>query len=386
MNKKHIKEIVSSLPLWCSKIIIIVYFFVSNNGKIYGNWKEIGSYQKKGICKEKAFWKSMYRVGFYLYQQLDISKYLSSYFDNNDFKCLIKNINISNNPKDVVLICCEKNDLERIKSVYEWHRKIGIKNIVFVDNNSDDGTKDWLKDKDVVVYSTNEKYHASRKAAWYKRIMDIYGYNRWYLIVDSDELFTYIGCENHSIDELIQYAENMGIKRIRSFLLDMYSEGKIFNNTKANVNIIEDNKYFDYMGYYSERDFRSVMIKGGPRKRVFYNGQDDKTNPLTKYPLLYVKSDDIWTDHIPYPFKYNHKSDCLAVLRHYKFGSNDLNKYIQIAYDENYYNNSVNYKRYIEVYNDNNDISFVGIETEEYVNSKSLGRINFLKNIFKDEV
>ena len=63
---------------------------MSNNGKIYGNWKEIGSYQKKGICKEKAFWKSMYRVGFYLYQQLDISKYLSSYFDNNDFKCLIK--------------------------------------------------------------------------------------------------------------------------------------------------------------------------------------------------------------------------------------------------------------------------------------------------------
>ncbi len=128
---------------------------------------------------------------------------------------------------DPIMICCVKNDLERIKQVIYHHRKIGIKKMVFVDNMSDDGTREYLFSECVDLYSVDEPYHAGRKAAWIRKIQDLYGYNRWYLIVDSDELFSYVGMEKHSICELVKYLKYMNVGRARSFLLDMYPNHKL---------------------------------------------------------------------------------------------------------------------------------------------------------------
>ena len=43
-----------------------------------------------------------------------------------------------------IVICVVKNDITRIKEFYKHYRKMGINNFVMLDNNSDDGTFEWL--------------------------------------------------------------------------------------------------------------------------------------------------------------------------------------------------------------------------------------------------
>lgn len=68
-------------------------------------------------------------------------------------------------PDDPIMVCCVKNDLERIKKVVEHHTKIGVKHMVFVDNESTDGTREWLQTQEVDLYGIDEPYHAGRAGA-----------------------------------------------------------------------------------------------------------------------------------------------------------------------------------------------------------------------------
>ncbi len=274
------------------------------------------------------------------------------------------------------MVCCIKNDLTRISAIMEYHRKIGIRKMVFLDNMSDDGTFEWLKSQNIDLYSVNEKYHAGRKSAWIRKVMDIYGYDRWYLVVDSDELFSYIGSEKHSISDLVAYAERKGLDRVGSFLLDMYPNHNLYEEGMS-TDCVVDNRFFDTDSYYMSKDGRGFMLRGGPRKRVFEVGMD-YTEPLSKYPLFYGKKEDLWSDHRPLPFYKNFNSLCLSVLRHYKFMAGDYEKYNKIASEGNYYNGSANYKIYTS---GGKNISFMYDNSSEYKDSESRECLKYLEAI-----
>jgi hypothetical protein len=305
-------------------------------------------------------------------------EYLDSYFEGRELQ-LIKSSGIASkelSSNEPILICCIKNDLNRIRTITDYHRKLGIRKMVFLDNMSDDGTLEWLEKQDIDLYSVDERYHAGRKSAWIRKVMDIYGYDRWYLVVDSDELFSYPGSEEHGITELIGYAERKGLDRIGSFLLDMYPEHNLYAQGES-ADCVEENRFFDSDSYYMSKDGRGYMLRGGPRKRVFETGLD-YTEPLSKYPLLFAKKEDLWSDHRPLPFYKNFNSECLSVLRHYKFMPGDYEKYCKIAAEGNYYNGSANYKIYTK---SGENISFMYDNSIEYTDSKSLSRLRYLKTV-----
>lgn len=328
----------------------------------------------------KRFFKSLKQY-CYFFNFAGADKYLDSYFEESGPVILKKTYNNDIPDDEVILICCVRNDIGRIKKLYQHHKDIGIKYMIFVDNMSDDGTKEWLLDQEVDLYQISEIYHAGRKAAWVRKIQDIYGYNRWYLIVDSDELFTYVGCEKHSINELAKYSKDKGYKRIKSMLLDMYSDHEAYIN---NCDISEFDKeyvYFDSDTYYEARDCRGEMVRGGARPRVFNYGKG-YDNPLTKYPLIYAEYEDVWGDHTPVPFAKNFGCPMISVLRHYKFMAGDKEKYKENVANGNYYGGSLEYKCYLKK---EDGITFHYQDSKKYDSSESLMEIGFMERIWPEQ-
>ena len=103
-----------------------------------------------------------------------------------------------------VLICVVKNERERMIRFFEHYEKIGVSQFVIIDNDSADGTIDiCMTRENVNLYSVQHEYSSARRVAWINQVLDLYGVNRWYLVVDADELIDYVGSERYTINELI---------------------------------------------------------------------------------------------------------------------------------------------------------------------------------------
>jgi len=363
-----------SLQLFKFAIIIKNWKKIEENKELlkrYTDGKELDLSFYKNLCEYCVFGS---HVGADLF--------ITSYFGDNKIKTISLNAPQGNGSDgdDVIMICCVKNDLERVKRVVSHHREIGISRMVFVDNMSTDGTREYLEAQPVDLYSQDEIYHAGRKSSWIRQVQDIYGYDRWYLIVDSDELFTYVGMEKHKIQELTRYARSKNVVRVRSMLLDMYPDHELYQRHVANdgqYSFDDDYRFFDCDTYYEAKDGRGYMVRGGPRKRCF-ESELDHSEPLTKYPLIFMGKEDVWDDHRPLPYYKNFQSINVSVLRHYKFMEGDLEKYKTIAQEGRYYNNSANYKIYV---NNGNNVNFCYENSAEYVSSESLKKLSFLESI-----
>ncbi len=279
-----------------------------------------------------------------------------------------------------ILICIVKDDLQRIEMSLKYYRQMGIKNFVYVDNMSTDGTFEYLLEQpDIDLYKCETPYTTQNREAWINRIIAHYGFNHWYLCVDSDELFVYDNMEEISIEG---YISKLGKKnrRVRALLLDMYSKDAIFKDTE---NIQEYYCYFDCDTYTHKSTYKLEAVTGGPRQRVFFENSKKKFM-LTKYPLFYfIKGDIQCGSHFQYPFSPNCGVPCTTALLHYKFLKSDLEKYMDRVKLGNYANGSEEYKKYIEVYNKGKNISLYNEKSIKYINSESLKKI---KNIFKNEV
>ena len=177
---------------------------------------------------------------------------------------------IKDDSQSPIALCVVKNDLRRMEMVVNHHRKIGIRHFAILDNGSDDGTLDWLvAQPDIDVFSVAQPFQSLRKYGWINRIIARYGYNRWYLYVDSDELFVYPGIESMGINELCQMTAKRGEDRIAAIMLDMYADRELYSPTLDDQPIEDQYCYFDSDSYTLTQSRRGPVIKGGPRKRLF---------------------------------------------------------------------------------------------------------------------
>ena len=281
-----------------------------------------------------------------------------------------------------IYICIVKNDLQRIQKSYEYHKQLGIKNFVFIDNNSDDGTYEWLLEQDVCVIWTEAQFCSSAKSAWLLMIMLLFGFDRWYLILDSDELLTYPGCESHGIDELVHYLEENHAYRLLSFMLDMYANKKLSEIDQITEWDYNDYCYFDRDSYKKMNNLHFQKIIGGPRKRVFNNVDDNSMVMIqNKYPLVYMKMGELYRYHYVYPYYHNFDTECISVLRHYKFLPGDLKKYEVIAQNGNYANGSQLYKESLNKIAEDKDMTFWYVDSIKYNSSNDLLMLDFVKEI-----
>lgn len=273
-----------------------------------------------------------------------------------------------------IVISIQKNEKYRVTKFLEHYRKIGLTQFVFIDNNSDDGSKEYLLEQEnVSVFLAEDEYKTNRREAWINRVIDQYGFYRWYIIADIDELISFTGIEQKSVIDLIKQCERRRIKRIRGMLVDMYPEK--YTRTEQ-IDPYAEYIYFDTDTYVEEKYWKFRVVRGGFRKRIY-----NSNALLTKYPIVYMEPGDVQgKSHFLFPYHKNWKSECIIAILHYKFLPNDIDKYRSIAQNGSYFNGSAQYKEYIKVIDNQSRIrdSLLSDNSHKLETSDDLKKIKYI--------
>lgn len=296
-------------------------------------------------------------------------------------------LKISADPCEPIVLTVVKDDLERIKLFFLHYRKLGVKQFVVIDNGSTDGTLEWIsQQQNTRCYSVSSKFQTESKVAWIEKVLALTGYNRWYVVVDADELLDYVGSEQHNLISLIRHAQSNDYKHLNGYLLDMYSDKPLFAEECKCSDMVSRFRYFDGSGYYLQNYHSRIIdtdicaLRGGPRSRVFLR----KDISLNKQSIFYYNQDTLYSNpHYLWPYSNCYDVPYSYVLRHYKFLKQDLYEYKKRVEKKNFWNGSTEYRSYIDAYQEYPSICMKYNESREYTDSLSLAALPFLETLFE---
>ena len=195
---------------------------------------------------------------------------------------------------DILVVGCFRNERLRLPWFLTHHRAIGVNWFLLIDNDSDDGSVEFLLEQDdVVLFHTEQTYSEGNFGmAWQNAVLSDLAIGHWTLILDADEIFVFPGYESIQMRQFVDYIENRGADAAIAPLLDMYSDGPIVQTGYvAGENLIERCPFFDASGYELAKpgsNMAGLPIRGGPRERLFWSGRDWDFPPpyLMKIPLI----------------------------------------------------------------------------------------------------
>lgn len=249
---------------------------------------------------------------------------------------------------DIPAVLITHNDMRLIRAFLAHYRNLGVTRFLIVDDQSSDGTAEFLAAQpDVDLHTSRVRYKdAYRGRLWRRMLVDKYGRNRWYLYVDPDEFLVFPGQEA-GLARLVEGLEAAGIHHMPAPMLDMYPPGNIadavYDGTDGRMPWEVANMY-DATGYTLTGDERSWKITGGVRKRVF--GVEAQ---LIKYPLVY------WgplanlnkSVHFPGPYWRNFTPP-LGMLLHFKFFSDFREEFQSVVNEGQHFDGSRVYRQMID--------------------------------------
>ncbi len=201
------------------------------------------------------------------------------------------------------------NELTNLPHFLQHYRRIGVRQFVIVDNFSNDGTGEYLREQpDVILYRTQDSFSASGSGMrWINCLMDRHG-GEWCLYADADEELLYPGCETIPLDKLIEYLDAQGAEAMAGFMLDVYPE-RLFDGAGRPATRT-DCCYYD-SDYVWKGHLRCPFVKpeGGVRARVFGTKEF-----LHKVPLIKRRAGVYLMSHETTPLKL---ADVTGVFLHY---------------------------------------------------------------------
>lgn len=204
----------------------------------------------------------------------------------------IRRVSGSDIPKNGPLVFSTmRNEMQRLNHWLAHYRALGVTHFLIVDNASDDGTADHLANQpDVSVWSTPHSYKASRFGVdWLTYLQGRYGHGRWCLTVDADETLIFPGWRTEGLAGLTTHLDANGMPSFGAMMLDLYPRGSLSqSHHEPGADPVDSLPYFDRDGYTWERrmDRALISIRGGVRKRVFFEHAPDHAPHLHKIPLV----------------------------------------------------------------------------------------------------
>ena len=238
-----------------------------------------------------------------------------------DIRLLSDTLKPSDDPMDPVLIIVVKDDLVRMKLVYAHYHRLGVHRFCILDNGSTDGTLEYVSAQpDTRVYQVATPYINVRKEGWVQYALDCLGCDRWYIVVDSDELLDYPGSETHPVQELIRKQTALGNERLNGYMVDMYAAAPLYSVNCEPKDIPKIYCYFDTESYTLGRVlYGRPLPKGGARQRM-----TGISCWAGKCPVFCYRKDTVnISAHFQYPFADLTDTNFCTVLRHYKFLGSD---------------------------------------------------------------
>lgn len=215
-----------------------------------------------------------------------------------------------------------RNEAMRLPFYLDHYRKLGVGHFFVVDNDSDDGSADYLAQQpDVSIWHTAASYRESRFGVdWLNWLMMRHAHGHWVVVADVDETLVYPDWPTRPLRELTRWLDTQGQPMMGAMMLDMYPKGspdvRSYEPGEDPATVLN---WFDAHGYWVQRQPKldNLWLQGGPRARYFFAEDPRRAPTLNKIPL--VK----WNRH--YAFVNSTHSALPSFLNHTQHdGENDL--------------------------------------------------------------
>ena len=244
-----------------------------------------------------------------------------------------------------------------------------VKHFLFVDNQSDDGTREYLAEQpDVSLWSTPDSYRLSRFGLdWLTWLMIRHAHGHWCLTLDADEIFIYPHHDTRPLPALTEWLDREGRTSFGALMLDMYPKGRLSAHPyQAGDDPFATLCWFDGGNYMIRRkpDLQNLWIQGGVRARCFFGEKPRRAPTMGKIPLVkwnrrfaYVSS-----THSLLPRRLNHVyaddggEMASGILLHSKFLNMVVEKSAEEKHRQEHFANSDLYNGYYNSLIDDPDL------------------------------
>jgi len=194
-------------------------------------------------------------------------------------------------PNDIVVFSTMRNERIRLSYFLRYYRELGVNHFVIVDNNSTDGSCEFMAEQsDVSVWRTSDSYKKSRFGVdWLNWLLMKYGHGHWTLTVDVDEFLVFPFSDTRSIRALTDWLDASLIPSFSAMLLDMYPKGRIDAVPyRSGQDPFEIATWFDSGNYTISKNekYANLWIQGGPRARSFFLESPENAPAMNKVPLV----------------------------------------------------------------------------------------------------
>lgn len=290
---------------------------------------------------------------------------------------------------DTIAITTLRNERKRLPFFLSYYRAMGIKRFLIIDNGSEDGSSEYLKQQDdVSVWTTTASYkRAAYGVHWMNYLLRKYTVGHWVLCVDVDEFFVYPHCDTRPLAALTGWLDASSIRSFGTILLDMYPKGKIEDAIYTDgQNPIEVTPYFDSGNYaYSLNEkYKNLWIQGGPRQRVFFADKPSYGPALNKIPLVKWDKGNVFVSstHVILPRSLNvvYATDGRQIISGCLLHTKFIDSFVDLANDKElqkqHYAEGREYK-YYEKLPDVEDTLFTP-ESTKYENWKQLESLGLM--------
>ncbi|MGO4893896.1 glycosyltransferase family 2 protein [Flavobacterium sp. W21_SRS_FM6] len=270
---------------------------------------------------------------------------------------------INKNKAEIRLFSIMKNECLRLPYFLQYYRALGVENFFILDNDSNDGTREYLLTQpDVNLFFTNESY--IKQLNWRLFLLNKYGQGHWCVTVDADDIYVYAHYEQKNLRDVIGYLEQNNYNAMKALWVDIYSNKPI---SQTNYKIGTD--FFDTCHY-----FDANCISESPNTRVFgWRTEFDKT-PLIKYQKgMYI---DKGFHRVNGKVNY---AKTTSVVFHFNFFSDFIKKTTREATRDVYFNGGAKYKKYKEVLDIKSDLTLYYQNSIAYKNSQQLIELGIIK-------
>lgn len=286
-------------------------------------------------------------------------------------------------PGNILLFSTFRDEYVRLPYFLKYYRDLGVSHFLMVDNDSQDGGREYLAEhSDVSLWTTKASYKKARFGVdWLNWLQGRYGHEHWSLVVDPDEFFCLSVLRYPADPGADRLAGRLAATLVRGDVAGYVSKGPDGRRTlpagpepHGDRRVVRSRKLHD-----PENDaFGNLWIQGGPRARVFFADMPKKAPALNKVPLVkwdrryaYVSS-----THMLLPRGLNQTYDTLGgektsgVLLHAKFLDTFAAKAEEELQRKQHYAASVEYQSYYDNLQDNPDLWCKW--SEKYINWRQL--------------
>ncbi len=262
---------------------------------------------------------------------------------------------------ELVVVCLVRDGQPWIEQFTEHYFSLGARHIVFVDNGSSDATVSVAAGYDDVTVLRSTLPFNRYELLLRQYLIERFGKGRWSLCVDIDELFDYPYSDVIGLGSLLGYLNSKSYTAVTAQMLDMFpgrplagpvgepEESFLRRHNLYDLSELKRKNIEHHSGRNNVFDGSDIeCLAGGIRETVF-----DVMPRLTKFPLVFSDGNVKPVEGSPHHIDNARIADFSCVLFHYKYVGPFYEQAARAVREQNHWNGSAQYKRYLEVLNEN---------------------------------